>query len=144
MAKKRSIGLTIVGVYCILSGLAGFVLALFLMLKKPLFFVYFVYTMLYGLVVSFTGIGILRLKSWARIMALVLIAIQCIQGSVRSIRDINKMREYGAPNFAINMSLFMLVIIVGIGISIIYYLTRPSVKEQFKVNLPSEPSDDAV
>ena len=79
------------------------------------------------------GIGILGLKNWARITALVIAALLILSGILDFptwMRSINEMAHTGKGWFAISVFFFIFRFVVGLG-TILFFL-RPSVKEQFK------------
>ena len=129
MSRKRSTGLTILGVFLILLGLSSFGV-LFLLMPKPI--LWSICVVIQGLFVFITGVGILLLKPWARIITLVLILIKMVQVGANSIIDINTMIRKSAGFGAVFGGIVMMVVGILIAIGFIYYLTRPSVKEQFK------------
>lgn len=68
------------------------------------------------------GFGILRLKNWARITAVILAASFGVFKLFKIISSIND------PHFSLHHGLIQLLILT----ITIWYLTRPKVKEQFK------------
>lgn len=130
MLRNRSVGLTILGIFFILFGLLSFG-PIFLLPSMSKNLPLLVYVALYGLVMFITGIGILRLKSWARIIALVLIVIKMVQVGAGTIVDINTMIRKSAGFGAVFGGIVVMVVGILVSIGLIYYLTRPSVKEQF-------------
>ena len=134
MKKKSSVGLLIIGVLFILQGLFGFrAIFLYPSIAKNLLFL--AYGTFYTMVVIITGVGIFLLKRWARIMALVLVAIKTIQliaGIVNDIPMIKKSAEFASIHPPISSLIIAIIIILIVGGGFIYYLTRSKVKEQFE------------
>ena len=132
MEKKRSVGITIVGILFILNSLlsVGFIFSLTASMNS----VSAIVSIGWALILFLTGIGILQLRSIARMTAIALIVIQAINATARTIIDLNFMiQELSSPKAA-TMAIGSLTLILGIGICIVivYYLTRPKVKAQFK------------
>ena len=117
MEKKRSKGVTFFGFYCIINGLAFFVLPIMnhayldLIIEGPI-----------GLVIVLIGIGILKLVNWVRIVAIILSIITSVVSLITTV-----IGAFQNPIVAI-----ITLIPVVISLSIIYFLTRPKVKEQFR------------
>jgi len=123
MEKRRSVGVTILGIFLILFSLLSFG-AMFL---SPVIFKNLRLLVLstFYLVMFITAIGILRLESWARITALVLFAIKTIQTGACSIIDFNTMIRKSAGSGAIFLVIGLYIAFIILGIGIIYYLTPP-------------------
>ena len=122
MEKKRSVGVTIFGYLIIISG----ILAIAWNWKNfPVFadarlknFLIICNTLLVSSLIY--GLGILMLKDWARKLALIVnIVVLVAYPSLLYIWKIS------GPTFAI-------VVSIGFPIAILYFFTRPKVKEQFK------------
>ncbi len=108
MDKKRSNGVIIVGIMLIISSIAG-ILGRYadwrLLIYIPLFI---------------SGVGILFLKNWARVLSILILTIFTIETFII-------LKNFSTP---------ILIIMQAFGVIyflfLIYYLTRPKVKEQFK------------
>ncbi len=137
MSKSRSTGVTVLAI--LLIALGTFRLS-------PLFFRVFhpvwgartvpllAYVTLYGLVTIIAGIGILKLKSWARIATMILVAESTIRGAVGSIADVHRIfaRAQSPGLGAAGVLAIGAIILLGLlGVGIIYFLTRPGVRGQF-------------
>ena len=156
MEKKRSIGLTVVGILCIIYSLADVFIPvlsvkedylfeyLIASFPKHLFFIAFCLIAV-GKTAGFFigGIGILRLKSWARktvIIAAILGILSCILSGNIAGRYLVENKVVLFPELNIQLSdnlLFMLGFIASGFFSLFYLLcifffTRPKVKEQLK------------
>ena len=131
MEKKKSLGVTVLGLFLILlSALSLIVLTLFPpMSKNPPLLTFYV---IWAVGVFIAGIGIIRLKEWARKLALTFFTIKTIQLVASSIKDINilikKSSSFGVIIVGIVLSVVFVIVLIGI----IIYLTRPKVKEQFR------------
>lgn len=134
MEKKRSVSLSILGILFILNGLGGFkTIFLYPAIVKNL--VFLTYGVFYTVAVIITGVGILLLRRWARIMALFFVAIKTIQliaGIITDIPMIKKSAEFASVHPPISSLIIATIIIFIVGCGVMYYLTRPKIKEQFK------------
>ena len=129
---KRLKGLTIIAFLLIILG--------FFNLSSPFYcsyilqnIPYLIYSILYGLVAIIIGLGIFTLKKWARVAAIIVITISAIDAAYKTIIDIKRWGE-GQHELQITFLLFsalLIMIAVGLWGIILYYLTRPKVKEQF-------------
>ena len=140
MENKRSVGITIFGwalvIYNLFIGLIGLFLALsnrkshgdlFFALGPALSFAFLI-----------CGIFILKLKSWARKLIIILSGIGAILNiwllfglnPTRLGIEFNKLSQNEKVGF-ISFSFMMLAVIVW-NIGVIYFFTRSKVKEQFK------------
>ena len=134
MEKKRSVGVTVIGILFILQALFSFgILLTRPSLAKDL--PSLVYVISYSMVLAITGVGIFLLKRWALILSLALITAKTIQLIWMSILDIGTVSK--SPEFAYNIPpvgvlIALIIIFIFVGGGVIYYLTRPKVKEQFK------------
>jgi len=128
MLKDKRIGIAVIGWIFIFGGaISSFTFLTFYRVLSTVA----LYNFFYGLIMFIIGIGIVKLKRWARIMAIIFITIIIIQVSVGTLYDISIIRESAASE------MLYLVYIVGIvfnliAIGLIYFLTCPSVKKQFK------------
>lgn len=119
---KRSIGITILGWFIIISTL----------LYWPLFYRLFtshlnllIYNVLYSMLSIIVGIGILQLRSWARIIFLCMITIKTISVCYRGINYIF------TSGFKRIVGIVDIVSILAVAIFIFWFLNRRSIKEQF-------------
>ena len=131
MDNKKPASIKVLGNIFIITGILGFVSILWVpdVLKTtPLQILWFAW----GLLFIVTGIGILNLKNWARILALVLVTIKAIQVFIGSINDtiilIKIYPESGTKYLGVSISIIVFVI----GCGLIYYLLSPKLKEKFK------------
>lgn len=117
MEKKRSKAVTSFGFYCIINGIAFFVLPIMkhtyldLIIEGPI-----------GLVIVLIGIGVLKLMNWVRIVAIVLNIIASVISLIMTV-----IGAFRNPIVAI-----ITLIPAVIFLSIVYFLTCPKVKEQFR------------
>ncbi len=135
---ERPTGVTILGVLCLIGAgilaIGGIVMiaggamlsgmgksgagALFAMGGAVVGVIFFVLAALYVL----TGIGLLKLQNWARILTIVLIALGLLSAAA------------GLMTSVLHMSPFLLVrqiIVVAIDVWILIYLFKPHVKQAF-------------
>lgn len=109
--KKRSIGVTILGWFFIISGIITIRTIILPIIYIPL------------------GIGILRLKETARIFAVVVQGLQIVISTLAILIGLWE-------NVNILMWINALILVNGLLAGLIlYYLTRPSVKQQFRPKL---------
>lgn len=138
MEKKRSVGVSVLGVLFIVIGAMGLVgyLAALHHIFHPIWLVALV---VYAHI-SF-GIGILGLRPWGRITALwssICFIIVRLANVGNDLRSYEKIQEIANPGNKVYLeSIFRLEIILSIipmafYLFIIYFLTRSKVKEQFK------------
>jgi len=142
MEKKRSVGVTLLGIIFILLGLPSLLIALLAGISgyygKGLkllidIFMRIIFIGTPGALI-FSGIGLLSLKKWGRICAIITaIAISLvlcgygIAGFIVKSSSIDKSCiswDISFTRFCFFSALFFLLVI--------FYLTRPKVKEQFK------------
>jgi len=121
---KRSIGITILGWVIIISTI----------LFWPLFYKQFItrlnlliYNVLYSTLSLVIGIGILQLRSWARIIFLYMITIQMVSVCYRGI---NYIFESG---FRRIVGIIDIIGILSIVIFLFWFLNKKSIKEQFNI-----------
>lgn len=92
---------------------------------------FYIRWLIYSLLILVCGIGMLRLKNWARMMFVALL----IWGMFSNVLNIVKGLRYGEPaSEVINIGFVILFFLLPL--VIIYFFTRPTVKEQFKCNAP--------
>ena len=116
MEKKRSVGVTIFGWYFILVNLIALLIIRLLrpedflnnLTERPIVIVRLI-------VYLIIGIGILKLKNWARIGTIVIGIFYII----------------AAPVAILTANIVGILFLLS-GISMLYFFTRPKVKEQFK------------
>ena len=123
MEKKKPIGVTVFGIILLLSSVP-FLFAL--LLTGPRAGVFFIPLIAIPLICIITGVGLLKLKNWARMMT---IFISPILSFIFFTVPSEFLHDKLPP--AIAWSIVILEAGV-ISIGIIYYLTRPKVKEMFK------------
>jgi len=133
MQKKRSVGVVVLGVVLSLCTLPACLMTFVALISSS-----YPVTILNGIIdivmrILFTAspllfllstIGILALQSWARVLVLVMslgILLLSIYGTVDAYI------ASAIDLFSIIMSLFILIVCL----SVIFFLTRPKVKEQF-------------
>jgi len=112
MEKKRSVGIIILSIAYILIGL----ITLFI---TPLFSVLFV----------IFGIGLFTLKNSIRYLAIFTHAILAVVMPILRYAGLSGFSKQEAMNINIIFATLIAILINGY---IIFYLTRPNVKEQFK------------
>ncbi|MCX5705399.1 MAG: hypothetical protein NTZ92_05030 [Candidatus Omnitrophica bacterium] len=159
MEKKRSIGVTIFGILLILGALfqfsAGFVLNSYKVLFQPLpgiiIIIRFFVAMIMLAAVLVSGIGIFFLKNIFRriilIAALYSLYTYLIEGPLFCFRNFPKFIDQQVIEYSSKMSDIPLSVLstvlwsstiifwaidFGFAIALIYFFTRPKVKEQFK------------
>ena len=120
MEKRRSVGVTVFGWLYIVLGVFG-VLAFFqrnslIVFSAPLSLL--------------SGIGLLKLKEWARILTIILTIVGVLFRAIIYLRSIllDAMPLNEALIFIIEWNFLTWII----AIIIIYFFTRPKVKEQFR------------
>jgi len=121
---KRSIGITILGWFIIISTLLFW--PLFYRLLTPHSYL-LIYNVLFSLLLIVVGIGILRLQPWARITYLFIVVIKVISICYRGITYI----IYG-PGTKRIVGIIDIVSVLAIASFIFWFLNRNSIKEQFK------------
>ena len=131
-ANRHIIILKILGGIIVLSSLAGFFMLLYFTPATYKNSFFWFYAIVHNLIFVITGIGIFKLKSWARFITLFFGVIKLIQVTILSIRDIGTMIKLSAGFTGISIGVTMTMIGLGVGFGILYYLTRPNVKELFE------------
>ena len=117
MEKKRSKGVAFLGFWLIVQGVAFFVIPIVENIPSGL-----IIGLPIVLIIIFMGIGILKLVNWIRIMAVIL----HIMGGLFCLATAT-IAFFNQPIVAIPL-LIPLTIFIGI----VYFFTRPKVKEQFR------------
>lgn len=135
MEKKRAVGVTIFGIYAIFVSIV--ILFTFFKIRKS--FDYLIdthifskelleYTIISSPILSFlsliSGIGILKLKSWGKNILIGLAVYNLLGKFIMIYVGISQKTPAGRP-----ISVVLYFIVYGY---IIYFFTRPNVKEQFK------------
>ena len=128
MENKRSLGVTLFGIYFIFSALFGFI-GSYLTIKIYHWIAY--YNFIIFIVLLFLAINILQLKEWSRKGIIIyqiftlLAGVFVIIPASSELLSHTRMAKSGPFNYQ------SVIVIVGTLI-IIYFFTRPKVKEQFK------------
>ena len=136
MDQKRPVGITILGIYLLLCVIPSFFAAIIggisgaYIIKSTLDVVLdIVMRILFitsPLICITTGVGLLRLKNWARLITMFLSPV--LSFIVIGISGI--FLDTIIPPNIVSLTIVLGTVIISIGI--IYYLTRSKVKEQFK------------
>jgi hypothetical protein len=136
MVKKRSAGVTIVGVYAIIISFFLLYIYISVILLPSVNFIAPLMNIIIAISIGMSGIFILRLKNWARILFIfqmiywVIIGMRGVHALfILDFSGIGKGNNY--PNAWIGFGIFSLLP----AIIIIYFFTRPRVIEQFKKSL---------
>lgn len=77
-----------------------------------------------------SGIGILFLKLWAKWAAIMYAAFRIVQTPIQTFAWVYK--TGGWNKVEIGSTIFTMLIVVILNLLVVYFLTRPKVKEQFK------------
>lgn len=120
---KRSKGVTILGWFIIISTIVYWFL-FYRLFAKQLYLL--LNNILYSALFLIAGIGILKLKPWARITFLCMIAIQTVAVCYRGI---NYMFKSGIKR---TVGIVDVVSILIMAIFVFWFLNRKSIKEQFR------------
>jgi len=125
--KGRPVGVTLAGYFCIAISLYLMSIGIEPISTLLIYFLCAAFTLV-------TGVGLLRLKKYARIMAIVIsfiISVSCILLAVVYLHEVQLRPECFYPSEALQLGIFDLA---GLTFSIfmIICLTRPKIKEQFK------------
>jgi len=139
MEKKRSKGITILASIIIISGVISISLSLLTIYRYPRFIPSFLYVISWGTLIIASGIGLLKLKKWARILTLILVAIKMPQICIGSFTDVQRMFTNPVAIGTIMAAIGITLVSLMPGIIVLYYFTRPKVKEQFN-NVKAAPS----
>ncbi len=146
---KRSRGITVYGIMIIIFG--AYVLigvgnySQFALMFKPLpgavTIAVYLFTVFYGISAIYCGSRILKLEDWARRMMMILAVVSVTSGILLNRIVMSNFKEYIAsgkvevPAEFVGPVYTYAVVITAIvtlfELSIIYYLTRPKVAEQF-------------
>jgi len=122
MEKKRSFGIIFLGNTILIGGVFSLILSL---IQFPVNISIALFWLFLGIISLVVGRGLLDLKEWARIAEVIL---QCIGILYIVAVSISMIAKHGVDNLK---SFFPLFVIVAIFTLVIYYLTRPKVKERF-------------
>jgi hypothetical protein len=170
--KKRSIGVSIFGWWYIVSGIVGILNFPFMLMMRampmqgsPVFMkqvtgnFYLGYVLLYTIASLITGVGILKLKSWARKLLIILCVIGVLYGIFFSVSLLTRSSEFVemsmpsasaqknvSPEALAAIKYFTQVVLtvsvvagifisVGFAAFIIWFFMRKSVKEQFEPDI---------
>jgi len=140
MEKKRAAGIVAISLYSLLLAavlLSMLIVRLFAYAAVGSFdqkVIYFLYTLIQALPLALSGILMLKLRRWGRVLSLI------IQGYVflTSFQTLITLTNYylikeSITQFTFGKLSFMLLCAAGVLVSslIIYYLTRPKVREMF-------------
>jgi len=118
MEKKRSAGLIIVGTLITLLGVTN----LFVLISANIPLPGRLTSICFNIYLTICGVGILLLANWARVSVIIIAGLSALFASV-SIIPFFKMPSLGLPAFAATVLVCLVVL---------YFLTRPKVREQFK------------
>lgn len=149
--KKRSIGVIIIGVICILYSIGIIALRLqryIIAIKnapKPQLILFLLLMILLDIGFLIGGVGILRLKIWARKLVLWITSLEIpisVMGGMGIAKGVKILANSGHPAYQklkdISLSDLTIVFLLSSALPliifylvIIYFLTRPKVKEQF-------------
>ena len=132
MEKKRPIGVTVFGIigmvfYAFIFLLAAF--GSFLGNASLSDSVFAFISLLFGISLVISGIFIIMLRRWARIL---FIFQMCLIGTLAGLWLIIAIITKQIDNSLIFFLTFVIFFLFLLPICCIYYLTRPKVKEQFK------------
>jgi hypothetical protein len=127
--KPKSMGSKVLGSCGIFISIASLGILIFMNIKyKELLTArYNISFAFYILVVFISSIGIILLKAWARILLIIILSVKIIESIIKSINyAINSSPQMKSLHFLeqfINISIFLLII---------YFLSRKSIKSQFR------------
>lgn len=118
MNNKRSIGVTLFGWFYIINGLAEFIEIIWHFIKPLDKSVeeLNVYGPIIGILFISIGIGLLKLKEWARIAMLILASIAIVV----------------SPFLILSKPTNNVIVILLFSCFILFFFTRPKLKEQFR------------
>lgn len=131
MTGKRSIGVTLFGVSAIVLGLLTLLSEVMELIDVQdadyignSFYVVFLTQILYAFTLILSGIFILKLRNWARILFLLFMGLRLFQGMAGLYSNRHSFLAVMLPLFLVfNLLLFIISL---------YFFTRPKVKTQFK------------
>lgn len=132
MEKKRSVGITIIAWFSIIGFILSLPIALnfnlLIGLYRNIYFAYFMilYTIIFNSLYVIAAVNLLKLKDWARRL---MILWHIIGFPIRIINEFFMKKQLN-NNSA--MTVFFVSVTSVLVLIIIYYLTRPKVKEQFR------------
>jgi len=132
--NKKSIGISILGILFIWSGVAKFCAPIFHLAEELITKESIITGFVLGVLCLSIGIGILKLKSWGWIAAISWTVTKIVFISIGLITiDIPRINSlaYGDETRTWIIGLTLLGVRIIIGLGIVFYLTRPRVKEQF-------------
>lgn len=131
MNKKRSIGLTASGIICLVIAVYSFIYIFIApdITRRTLLHVYWI---MWGSSFFITGIGLISVKAWARVFALVLISISVVRLVLWSVRDVFLMVENSVDCVVILSWIGVVLVSIIMQCGFIYYLACDKVKKQFR------------
>ena len=147
---ERSRGITIYGALIITLGIFNLLsiggykqfALMFYGLPSLIIIAIYVFTILYGIACVYCGSAVLKLEDWGRKVIVVFTMISVVIGLLLNRLAMSNLREFVfseksqvPPDIAgsvYNFSIILTAIVTLFEISIIFFLTRPSVKAQFK------------
>ena len=124
MGKQRLIGIIVLSTVLFLSSVA--------ILIGPVLLTGFVFLVAFILIYIITGIGLLRRRNWARFMTMLVSPIVSYPIALFTFLPIKELFTELPTELSPADILIVNLVTAAITIGIIYYLTRPKVKEQFK------------
>lgn len=137
MEKKRSVGVTLLAICFILVGvisIPGAYLSYWIMGLEDVETGYVTFRMtlaFLNIILSFCcGIGILILREWARKLTLFYVFFGFISYLTSMPAQIKILKSFGAHS--IMYLLPFLILVLAIYVAILFFFTRPKVKDQFK------------
>jgi hypothetical protein len=124
--KKRSIGLTILGICGLLISIISLAILIYINIKnKELFTVkYNIFSFFYVLSMFVASVGIILLKSWARTLLIILLFIKIV-GSIVKLIILNNKGQIRPVHF-LEQGISIIIILL-----IIYFLYRKATIDQF-------------
>lgn len=129
MSNKPAIILKILGLLFILTSLTSIAAPWINKTSDNMLLV--VYSISYAVIMFTTGIGLLRMWRWSRIVAIVILVIKLIELLFNSVKDINTMLNDPVGRAAIPIGIAICLIFVLIIGYLIFFLLRPTTKNQF-------------
>ena len=130
MMKRKSIWIEILGIAFIASGAFGMVDLLRLQ-NADIITSMQIYFIAWNTVFIVVGIGLFRLKRWARVFGMLLVAAKTVQVSLGAAQDTKTIQTISADPTATSVGIILTIMSIAIGMATIYYFTRRQVKEQF-------------
>jgi hypothetical protein len=130
MEKKRSVGVTVFGILFIVQSIIILILAVIEYLVTASYgaTAFPVARLIYIILLLLVGLGLLGLKSWAEKLILFII----VPLFVIALPYFQFIKLKGLDTPKINLARFIEAIRILYGMLLLYFFTRPKVKEQFK------------